>query len=379
MSSDTISFNVLSYNIFCPVPEPLRYYGQKPRANRVAAVIKSLDQTENLDAVIMNEVIAPECQDIIYRDMDAIGFKYRTAKLTSPMTITAGTLIFSKHPITMEDSTLFGDKCTGVDCVVAKGVNFARIVKNDQYFNIFAVHMQAWQSLSSQLMREAQIQQMTQFIKLMNIPNNEAVIFGGDLNIDLYLANDHLKHLMYLLQMKIPEIHETSFPFTVDPEENKLVGSDDIFQYQNDDYPQGCVEEYFQTLKCPCCPEEWIDYTLYSSQHLQPLQSYMKAIKFKVPKFPIKISLTKEVEVDDVSDHYPVLGHFSFPVRVNPKAQRMLETLGTPDSQSSITLQVVVLVLIIVIFLLFVSFVGYKIYKRKRRVSNPPDTSFSLK
>jgi len=377
--SGTIPFNVLSYNIFCPVPEPLRYYGQKPRASRVAAVVQSLDKTENIDAVIMNEVIAPECQEIIYRDMDAIGFRYRTAKLTAPMTITAGTLIFSKHPITMEDSTLFGDKCTGIDCVVAKGVNFARILKNHQYFNIFAVHMQAWQSLSSQLMREAQIQQMAQFIKLMNIPANEAVIFGGDLNIDLYLANDHLKHLMYLLHMKIPEIHETSYPFTVDPEENKLVGSDDIMQYQNDDFPQGCADEYFQTLKCPCCPEEWIDYTLYSNNHLQPLQSYMKAIKYKVPKFTIKISMTKEVEVDDVSDHYPVLGHFTFPVSVNLEAKNVLETLGTPDSQSSITLQVVVLVLIIVIFLLFVGFVSYKIYKRHRRVSDQQEKSFSLK
>jgi len=365
-----IIFNLLSMNVFFPVGAPIRFHGQNERSIRVKNVIQEIDKKENIDAVIFNEVIIPECEAIILKDMENLGFRYRTEQLSAPFAVYGGTLIFSKHPITMQDRTLFGDKCTTTDCLSAKGVNFARVLKNDNYFNIFSMHLQAWNSTTSQIVRESQIQQIYQFIHTLNIPQTEAVLFAGDLNIDLYTANPHLKHLMYKLDMNIPEIHEDSTKFTFDPKNNKLVGADDPELYQNEQYPNGCVDEYLSTLECPCCPSTWIDYTMYSSKHLQPTSSYMKAIMVKVPPFKIFLSLTKEVEVQDVTDHFPVLGHFIFPKMQGVSNANMAKLQKVGEVQASNTTNIALastaLALIIIIFIVIILYCSYRIYIWKK-------------
>ena len=115
------SFNVLSYNIMVPVPEPIRFYGQRERAQRVKDVIRDLDQKHNLDVVILNEVCTPESQSIVFTDLPSIGFAHRTKKLTDVfIAASGGVILFSKHPITQEACTIFGDKCLGADCLAAK-------------------------------------------------------------------------------------------------------------------------------------------------------------------------------------------------------------------------------------------------------------------
>ncbi len=340
----TTVLNIVTYNVFCAVIEPVRIYGVTERAHRVKDVIQSL---QDIDVVVLCEVIAPSSRSIIIPDMKSIGFSYRTEELTSSIAFPGGVIIFSRHPITMHDMTLFGDKCITDDCLAAKGVAFARIRKNDEYFNVFASHMQAWPSVESQTVREQQLDQIFQFMQVLNIPKTEPVLFCGDLNIDWYHDNDHLKHFMNKLQLSIPPLHQDSHMFTVDPKENALVGADDPKRYYNEEYPDGCVQEYFQTLQCPCCPEVFLDYTLFSSSHLQPVESNMRVIIHKVPPFKIKMSLTKEVEIRDVSDHFPVVGHFVFTTQSTSFRDQLIKT----GSVSSSNLQNTALALSVIVFL----------------------------
>lgn len=373
MSTDSSRavLNVLTYNVMEPVPEPIRYYGQKERTERVKLVLSELDAEYDLDVVILNEVVALPAQKVIFQDMHDLGFVYRTTKLSNTLSVTGGVLIFSKHPLTQEESTTFGDSCTGIDCFCAKGVVYARVNKNGLYYNIMGTHMQAWPSVHAQLVRDAQIEQIAKFVHTINIPKNEPLLFCGDLNIDLFVNNDHIRHLMHRLSMDMPEIHPDSHPFTVDPQENKMVGNDDPDEYQNEAWPNGCVSEYYETLKCPCCPSEWIDYTLYSKRHLRPVISYMKSIKAKVPPFKMKVNRFKEVDdMEDVSDHFPTLGHFVFEVSSTRKKEArdtlLRDRKQINNNTSHIASVIVVLVLASVVILFFLGW-AWVVWRQNRR------------
>lgn len=352
-NDDTL--HIVTYNIMTPVPPPIRHYGQSERSERVKVVLKKIeDDYQFVDVVILNEVIAPSVQSTIHQDMHELGFVYRTQKLTDILSVSGGVLIYSKYEITQQETSTFGNKCTGVDCFAAKGVVYARILKNNRPYNIFGTHMQAWPHIKSQRVRDAQIDQTYKFIHSLNIAKNEPVLFCGDMNIDLYMNNDHLKHLLFQLKMDMPEIHPDSHPFTVDPKENKMVGNDDPYEYKSEEWPQGCMEIYYDTLHCPCCPAEWIDYTFYSREHLLPIQSFMTSIKAKVPLFEMNINVSKKVFIQDVSDHFPVLGHFEFPspaaTAENRNHNTSLQRTVNKNSEclSSNSYNVVLLVLLVV-------------------------------
>jgi hypothetical protein len=182
------------------------------------------------------------------------------------------------------------------------------------HFHVFGTHLQAWSTVASQVVRQKQIKQTRRFIDSLKISRNEPVIFAGDLNIDLYTERDHIENAMYVLNMSLPQISEDSHPFTVDPQENKLVGSDSPSSYTSDEWPHGCVDEYYKTLVCPCCPAQWIDYVMYSQTHLHPIESNVRAVKAKVAPFGMNISVSQNVTIEDVSDHFPIVGHFMFPL-----------------------------------------------------------------
>ena len=360
-----VTVNILTYNIMEPVPEPIRYYGQKERTMRVKDVIRNIDEKYHIDVVVLNEVVALPAQKVIFRDMEEIGFVHHTSKLMGVLSVTGGILLFSKHPITQEEISTFGDKCTGIDCFAAKGVVYARMKKENLYFNVLGTHMQAWPSMASQIVRDAQTEQVAKFIQSINIPRDEPVMFCGDFNIDLYENNDILRHLLHRLDMDMPEIHEDSHPFTVDPKENKMVGNDDPSEYQTEEWPEGCVEVYYESLECPCCPAEWIDYALYSKKHLAPISSYMMSIAAKVPPFRMKINISKHVEIEDVSDHFPLLGHFVFDASGQAGREKR-DTLSKDNAElssntSHVAFVVVIIVLVVIIFLgiAWISFVRW--------------------
>lgn len=319
---------ILTYNVMIPVLKPIRYYGQEERARKL---FESIAHIQDLDIVILNELIPSSIEKIVTEEAKKHGFIYKTHPLTNIITVNGGIIVFSKHEIIQQDFTIFGDYCVGSDCLAAKGILYARIMKHHVAYNIFAIHMQAWTNMKDQLVKENQIIHLNEYMNSFDIPTNEPVLVVGDFNIDMYVAKDHLIHLMKRLNIDYPDIHPESHMFTIDAEKNILVGSDDISMYKSEDFPKGCKEEYYEHLSCPCCPSEWIDYIFYSKKFLQPIKksSFMKSIVIhsKEP-FEMNIRKTQKIMSRDISDHYPVYAQLVFPNKSNNVETKNQHSLG---------------------------------------------------
>lgn len=82
--------------------------------------------------------------------------------------------------------------------------------------------------------------------------------------------------------------------------------------------PGGCY--------CPCCPHEWLDYVLYSGRHLQPVGTptleclpIKTDATFKIPWSGLmqpwaEPEICTYIKLTDLSDHYPVIARFRFPI-----------------------------------------------------------------
>lgn len=260
--------------------------------------------------------------------------------------------------------------------VVAKGVIYAAVKKTEngltKTFHVFATHLHAWNTEVAIGTRRQQANQMKEFLDKKNIPNNEPVIFAGDFNVDLVRCASEFKNLSQILDAKLPEIIGKQ-KYTSDPSSNLLVGKDSAAdscqeQYKNSwgeksvigshllgavkDYlfhpaPQyknpnptppkipglnpffadptkGSVTLYIEPggCYCPCCPHEWLDYILFSQKHQQPSGTpTLECIRMKAAS-PFEATwsgmsaavagVPDKIILSDLSDHYPVIGHFMF-------------------------------------------------------------------
>lgn len=330
-----LAFHVCEYNLYQAVPQPTRFTGQLERALRVREVIQDLDRDHQLDAVAVCELSLPDSRQVVIDDMTVLGFPYHTREMKSPLVpVAGGVTVFSKHPIVQEENMPFGSQCTYTDCLAAKGIVYARIEKQSRFVNVFAVHFQAWNTTDTMLVRMKQVDLAREFMSSFQIPDHEPVLLVGDFNIDRYMNGPQLRHMTDTLGLTIPRQAADSHPFTVDPEQNMLAGSDDIGLYRTAEYPKGCETEYRQTLHCVCCPAEWIDFVSYSHTHLPPATSEMTAIAAKVPPFHIELTGGIDLpEATDVSDHFPVVGKFTFPASDLTKSvtRQVLRGQATPN------------------------------------------------
>ena len=204
---------------------------------------------------------------------------------------------------------MYRDACSGADCLAAKGVKYARIIKTDsvnrtKIFNIFATHMQAWYTADDKADRTKQAQQLKAFIDSQQIPAGEPVLISGDFNTDWVRYPGELATLIGTLNATVPTLTGDS-TFSSDPSTNLLVGRDGAADDCSDAYTKSWGAESNKTYKpsehtrvvssipwppvtdtgapvlpffqlrsdlsyCPCCPQEWLDYVLSSKQHQQP-------------------------------------------------------------------------------------------------------------
>lgn len=312
--SKTRTIEALTFNVMQPVNPPIRYYGQEERSKRVKDVVSRYN-LKTLDALVLNEVITDQSQKIILKDMSDLGLTNQTKNLDHFLhPVPGGVFICSQYPIEETDSVRFGNSCSGSDCFSSKGVVYAKVGKPESTFHIFATHMQAWPGLEREHIRTAQLSILKAFVQSKQIPFDEPVIIMGDMNMDMYKERNQLDFALSLLQFGLPDIANDSETFTVDTQGNPLVGADDPAMYKNHKYPEGCVSEYFQTLNCPCCDNAWIDYCLYSRNHVLPIETSMSSDNHRVDSFKISLNqATTITHVETVSDHSPVFAKLTYP------------------------------------------------------------------
>ena len=126
-------------------------------------------------------------EDDLAPAMEAAGFPYRTSILNAPGLIpfptNGGVIIFSRWPIEADaeiDFELCGEAAS--DCFANKGVKYALVNKLGKKYHIFATHMDAGSGLDDIEARRSQMAEIRDMIADLNIPEGEAVVFGGVFN-----------------------------------------------------------------------------------------------------------------------------------------------------------------------------------------------------
>ena len=105
-----------------------------------------------------------------------------------------GVAIVSKWPIAEKIQYVFAKGC-GPDNLSNKGFVYTKIKKNDRFVHVIGTHLQAEDSMcgktSPASVRTNQLKEIQDFIKNKNIPNNEYVLIGGDMNVNKINAENN--------------------------------------------------------------------------------------------------------------------------------------------------------------------------------------------
>jgi endonuclease/exonuclease/phosphatase family metal-dependent hydrolase len=273
-TSDANTFNVLAYNIFMLTP-PIGISDQDTRA----AVIP--DHIHGYDAIIFSEAFYNAARNTLQTGISA-EYPYMTAVVDNGvLNDDGGVFIASRFPIMNSSQIVFSD-CNGSDCLAAKGVMYAKINKLGKTYHLFGTHTQAWNTATDVATRILQFKEMDQFISSQNIPSTEAVIIGGDLNVDM-IANNLGEYDGMLDSLNLLEPSYIGHPYTYDP---------DISYYAS-----GSAYEF-------------LDYVMTKNDYLTPTSATNEVLILR----SIDDSM---FNMFDLSDHLAVRGHFQFPVSTN--------------------------------------------------------------
>lgn len=314
-----MDLNVLVFNVYAAVPQPVRMLGQHTRLQKMPAQLLKLAEEHEVDVFVLNECIAPCVQADLLEPLSKAGYRYCTSQISEKTVGTAhivdgGIYILSKWPIMDQLQQTFRN-FIGSDGLAAKGVSYASILKQKKLFHIIGTHLQAWDTPEGIKVRvDKQGNEIREFISALEIPKEEPLILAGDLNID--------RNGSWISLQRFCHITQTTAPPVVGPErftvsnQNQLYGNDEPMAYANEHWPNGCHQVFLETLSCVCCPNLWLDYALVSRAHQAPLPktASMRAIPIRHDKpFRCQFSASVFREVRDLSDHYAVLATFQFP------------------------------------------------------------------
>ncbi|ARU58194.1 endonuclease/exonuclease/phophatase family protein [Oleiphilus messinensis] len=265
-------FKILSYNTWALLPG----IEAKNTANRLDTIA---EYVTGYDAVVFQEVFDPILAAIFrakiqkeYPYITSVPFKF--GKI-----LTGGSFIASKWPIVEEDTEVY-EACRADGCLASKGINYAKINKQGQMLNLFGTHTHAYTSQEDITIRFTQLAQLQTLIESKNIPESEPVILAGDFNVDkIHFPEEHFFFL---------ELLNAEEPTAVGEYAHSYAGPVNVFA--DDQYT------------------EYLDYVLYSKDHLQPLFATNGLL---VPRS----QTSQHWGTWDLSDHYPVAGEFVFPVQ----------------------------------------------------------------
>jgi endonuclease/exonuclease/phosphatase family metal-dependent hydrolase len=263
--------NVLSYNIFLLTP-PISFSNQTTRAEHIKNSVSNYDVLfiqEAFDNTTREDHLIPELTTL---------FPYHTNVLDLPGTVNedGGTMFFSKWPIVYDTGHVY-QSCFSFECLSNKGISYAKINKLGQSYHLFNTHTQAFIGTEEIASRKNQINEFRAFIDFLNIPTDEPVIVGGDLNVDMY-ANHSQEYDSMFIFLNAMEPQYLGHPYTFHPAYN-----------------------YYATSG----PDEYLDYLLPIADFKQPISFFNEARILR----QINHSMWGKF---DMSDHFAVYGRFEY-------------------------------------------------------------------
>lgn len=274
-TNDDNQLKVLTYNVYS-LPIPLSNNNITGRLNDIPAHIKGYD------VVLLQEVFSSHRVPLL----QALSAEYRyqtyipkRANSKFLNLYDSGVIILSRYPIEKVAGHIYSD-CTGKDCFAEKGLVYAKIIKGKKAYHFINTHTAAYDTDKAREVRLGQIAELKTFIKQQNIPSSDALLIGGDFNINKlkWLTTDYQKMLDVLnVTAPISTGYSTS---TYDPTVNKWAKDG------------GDVPEY-------------LDFVFWSNEHRKPTQAVNDVRIFRSTSESMFSTL-------DLSDHFPVKGEFSF-------------------------------------------------------------------
>ena len=265
--------NVLSYNVqFLP----FGVVGLANAAERGTFIPTELSPYQ--DVVIVQEAFddGPRNNNLIPA-MTAAGFIHRTDILNNDQlpVWNGGVMIFSRWPIEFEAEYDYRNCDNNAqDCLAAKGIMYARINKLGKKYHIFGTHVEAGGNANDIAIKKEQFGEQRDFIAAQNIPVNEAVILGGDMNTDA---------------------SSVQYPNLIDSL-NPIIGLHKGF------YASTAVDRDSGNI---------IDHVWGHREHLVPVDCYTKVWIYRTIVDPM-------FGIFDPSDHLPTNGRFEYPDADSP-------------------------------------------------------------
>ncbi|MFT7614785.1 MAG: hypothetical protein ACI9J3_003771, partial [Parvicellaceae bacterium] len=151
-----------------------------------------------------------------------------------------------------------------------KGIKYASINKLGKKYHLFATHMDAGSGVDDLEAKNSQMAEIRDFISAQNIPEHEAVLFGGDFNVSPIIANN-----LFL-----------NFHDSIDPIVPQNIG----YKCSTMDTITGKI----------------IDHVWTDKLHLIPLSATNKVLTYR--------SMEEQLwDLSDFSDHRAALGRFVYP------------------------------------------------------------------
>jgi len=297
--------NVLSYNFFSR-SNIIFKDSQKIRSKLLAESIKDYENQNNIkiDVILLQEIfndfkiscIKIKKKDNIFKrinkDLKKIGFKYHNDRVTEKSCIlNGGAYILSRHKIIDSKAEYFEDCNPAIEnAMAAKGISYAKILINGVEFNFVNYHLDSFKESS----RLKQMKYTAEFFKRNGIINN--IIIGGDFNIDYWKSElDNVPKALEGFTLPEFEFDEDSFnEFSYNPEEN----------------------DYLRRRKGDVDKQKLLDFFIYKSTNFQNINFEVIKLRKKHMANKILFSLEnnldlydveKDLEMEDLSDHYPIM------------------------------------------------------------------------
>jgi len=310
-SEKTKRIAILSYNIQqLGYPNWAGNHFEKQRLEMIPQTLLALEKHPGV--LIFQEVFTPEAFDFLVNGLSE-HYPHHTlvagencedptwASVSGDCQINtvrsnSGVLIFSQWPIEEQHAYVYHAVriSKSFDFMALKGVVYAKIrvgAEQPSHIHVFGTHLQA--TAKDHDIRMQQVSEMRKFIDGFGISAEEPVILGGDFNVSS-TQQSRLDELLAGANVALAL-------------ESKGVGSS-----------SDATNSYRQLLSGPDAkprPDKTLDYVLYRTDHLQPLnQPKLQVINLKssAPWTGTRL-FNPDVELFDLSDHYPVSMEFEFP------------------------------------------------------------------
>lgn len=284
--------------------------GERAQLSAVALPEAIHQFDKNIDVITVNEAFTNSLIPKLKNQFASHGYVHATEVLGKDRKLgqfwPGGVMVFSKHPIAIDKDYIFKSH-SSLDANAAKGVKYVKIIKKalgqpDQPYHIFATHTNASYEFpkavgsrlsmtdEGRIARRGQFDEMRTFIKKQRIPKNEPVIMVGDMNVDMISekgkSGDEYADMLKRLNAVHPQV--AGYTYTLDRTTNEWVNPDDG-------------------------PPQYLDYGLYSKDHLKPTEATNTPICLKQYGHNICRKGGTKGTPHDVSDHYPVQVKMTFP------------------------------------------------------------------